>query len=130
MNPKRNDLLALKYPYGMGTNTTQGSSMYIMVNGSVVSHFWWQGWNDGQTANSCIKGEFHASCMPNQLRINDVVGNDKPKFLMEMPTEMTHATVLPGNEDKAQPSLTIPLDLLRGLISYFPTRKPTVEEFE
>jgi hypothetical protein len=61
--------------------------------------------------------------------MNDVVVNKQPKFLTEMLTDSTHAMVLPANDEKARPPLTIPLDI-RDLISCFPMRKPTVEEYE
>ena len=61
-----------------------------------------------------------------QMRDNDLRVNDEPKSMVLNPTEDNHAIVVPttGNE-----SLRIPL-ALDGVISYFPTRKPTAEEYE
>jgi hypothetical protein len=49
------------------------------------------------------------------------------KFLHEAPTLTTHAEILNNNDMNEQG--IIPL-LIAGTTSYFPTRKPTVQEFE
>ena len=71
----------------------------------------------------------HNLLCPNQMRLNDVVVHEQPKFLTERPTDTTHAIVIPGDDETNQPPLTIPLDL-KGLVSCFPTRLPTAEEYE
>ena len=67
----------------------------------------------------------HNLLCPMQLRQNDVEVDERPKFLTTNPTEKSHAIVL---TDEAG-VLVIPLQL-RGVSSYFNTRKPTAEEFE
>ena len=62
-----------------------------------------------------------------QLRLNDVTVNDVPRFLTEQPTLLTHALVIPTND--FDDPYVIPLSL-HGVSSTFPTRKPTVEEYE
>ena len=63
---------------------------------------------------------------PMQLRLNDVRVDECPKFLARNATDKTHAIVI--GEGKSQEYL-IPLSL-RGVTSYFPTRKPSQQEFE
>ncbi|KAI2510101.1 Reverse transcriptase (RNA-dependent DNA polymerase) [Fragilaria crotonensis] len=62
-----------------------------------------------------------------QLRLNDVKVNDVPRFLTENPDELTHSLVVPM--DDAETPYVIPLSL-KGVASSFPTRKPTLEEYE
>ncbi|KAI2504042.1 hypothetical protein MHU86_10404 [Fragilaria crotonensis] len=62
-----------------------------------------------------------------QLRLNDVKVNDVPRFLTENPDELTHSLVVPM--DDAEMPYIIPLSL-KGVASSFPTRKPTLEEYE
>ena len=65
-----------------------------------------------------------------QLRLNDVIVNDTPKFLTEKPTEQSHALIIPSNDpDDPDNKLLIPLSI-QGVTSTFPTRKPTAEEYE
>jgi hypothetical protein len=63
----------------------------------------------------------HCLLCPMQLRLNDVVLNERPKFLTTSPTDTDHAIIA---ED-----LLIPLELC-GVTSYFPGRKPTQYEYE
>jgi hypothetical protein len=57
---------------------------------------------------------------PMQLRLNDVIVNERPKFLTERPTDQDHAIIcLP---------LIITLEI-DGVTSYFPVRKPSQEEY-
>jgi hypothetical protein len=63
-----------------------------------------------------------------QLRDNDLRVNDEPKYMALNPTDHHHAIVIPGKEDNAT-ELRIPL-ALKGVISYFPSSKPTKEEYE
>ena len=61
-----------------------------------------------------------------QLRLNDVIVNDVPKFLTDKPTEETHTIILKGGEE-LEDHLIIPLNV-DGVTSTFPTRKPTEYE--
>ena len=69
----------------------------------------------------------HNLLSPMQLRLNDVVVNKVPRFLTEEVTDHTPLLVIPI-EDSPMPCV-IPLSL-RGVTSTFPTRKPTVAEYE
>ena len=62
-----------------------------------------------------------------QLRVNDVEVNQRPKFLTRYPTDSSHAIIVPS--EGCDVRLTIPLSL-KGVTSYFPTRKPTKEEYK
>ncbi|KAI2502386.1 hypothetical protein MHU86_12043 [Fragilaria crotonensis] len=62
-----------------------------------------------------------------QVRLNDVKINDTPRFLTDNPDELTHSIVIPMT-DSDEP-FVIPLSL-KGVSSSFPTRKPTIEEYE
>ena len=61
-----------------------------------------------------------------QLRLNDVIVNNVPKFLTDKPTEETHSIILKGGEE-LEDHLIIPLNV-DGVTSTFPTRKPTEYE--
>ena len=54
--------------------------------------------------------------------------NDEPKFMALTPTDNHHTIVINGIDQDQQP-INIPLSI-RGVISYFPSRKPTREEYE
>jgi hypothetical protein len=56
---------------------------------------------------------------PNQLRHNGVSVNDVPKFFN---STSSHSIIIPGKLD-------LPLRM-RGVISYLPTRKPTMSELD
>ena len=62
-----------------------------------------------------------------QLRVNDVEVNERPKFLTRYLTDSSYAIIIPS--EGCEVRLTIPLSL-EGVTSYFPTRKPTREEYE
>jgi hypothetical protein len=63
-----------------------------------------------------------------QLRDNDIIVNDEPKHMVLNPTNDHHCITV--NEAAGRTTaLRIPL-LLHGVTSYFPTRKPTREEYE
>ena len=66
-----------------------------------------------------------------QLRDNNLRVNDEPKHMALTPTEDHHAIVIPAyNLDGEQhEELRIPL-AFKGVTSYFPTRKPTRQEYE
>ena len=65
---------------------------------------------------------------PNQMRENDLRVNDEPKYTVLNPTDDHHAIVVPS-DDGSEEALRIPLSMI-GVTSYFPTRKPTEEEWE
>ena len=60
---------------------------------------------------------------PNQMRANGIIVNDVPKHLTKEPTETSHSIYCPTE------NLRIPLQL-RGIISGFRTRIPTINEIE
>ena len=60
------------------------------------------------------------------VRMNDVKLDDKSKFLTEDPADESHAI---SCEDKMGTLIDITL-ALKGVTSYFATRKPTKHEFE
>ena len=62
-----------------------------------------------------------------QVRLNDVKINETPRFLTDTLDELTHSIVIPM-ADRDEPYV-IPLSL-KGVSSSFPTRTPTIEEFE
>ncbi|KAI2506945.1 hypothetical protein MHU86_7441 [Fragilaria crotonensis] len=62
-----------------------------------------------------------------QLRLNDVLVNDVPRFLTDTVTDLTHSLVIPT--DATDVPYVIPLSL-RGITSTFPTRRPTTTEYE
>jgi hypothetical protein len=62
-----------------------------------------------------------------QVRLNDVKVNETPRFLADKITDYTHSLVIP-TEQLGSPYV-IPLSI-RGVSSSFPSRKPTIEEFE
>jgi hypothetical protein len=59
-----------------------------------------------------------------QMRLNDVVVNETPKFQCDSPTNISHTITVKG--EKMNDELVIPLDL-RGVVSCFTTRNPTQE---
>ena len=63
---------------------------------------------------------------PMQVRMNNVQLDDNPKFLTEDPIHESHAI---SCEDIMGALVNITLSL-KGVTSYFPTRKPTKHEFE
>ena len=68
----------------------------------------------------------HNLLCPMQLRMNDVMVSEIPKFLTENPTDRTHALTIPTTTgDVYRIALSI-----HGVTSYFPTRRPSTNEFE
>ena len=63
---------------------------------------------------------------PMQLRMNDIKVFDCPKFLIDNPSDHDHTIVIPREDED---DLSIPLSLY-GVTSYFPTRKPTMTEYD
>ena len=66
---------------------------------------------------------------PMQLRDHGLAVNDKPKHMALNPTEEHHAIMFCDCNTQASGLLRIPLEL-HGVTSYFPSRKPTKEEYE
>jgi hypothetical protein len=62
-----------------------------------------------------------------QMRLHDVIVNETPKFQSLNPTKLSHSIIVRG--DNVEDVLLIPLEL-HGVVSYFPTFKPTQLEFE
>jgi hypothetical protein len=61
-----------------------------------------------------------------QMWLNDMEVDDKPNFLTDKPTEHDHAICVVNH--KTNEELVIPL-MIRGVMSTFPTRKPTQDEY-
>ena len=64
-----------------------------------------------------------------QLRLNDVIVNDVPKFLTDKPNKLTHTISVLGSSADPNDRLVIPLTI-HGVTSSFPTRKPSTREYE
>ena len=64
---------------------------------------------------------------PMQLRDYDIRVNDEPKHMVLRPTDDHHAIITPAVDGKE--SLRIPL-MLKGVTSYFTSRKPTRQQYE
>jgi hypothetical protein len=74
-----------------------------------------------------IPGMSNNLLCPMQLRLNDVIVSEVPKFLTTNPTEETH-TIQVQERDSLE--MTMIRLSLKGVTSYFPTRKPTISEYE
>jgi hypothetical protein len=61
-----------------------------------------------------------------QLRLDDIIVNDKPKFLTDKPTERDHAIIV--TNPKTHDELLIPLTI-KGVSLTFLTCKPTQDEY-
>jgi hypothetical protein len=85
----------------------------------------------GETVILIIHQAVHVPTMKNdllcpmQIRVNDIEIQECPKFLLERPDDMSHALRVTQDGEE----LVIPL-ALRGVVSNFPTRKPTTAEFQ
>jgi hypothetical protein len=62
-----------------------------------------------------------------QMRLHDSIVNETPKFKSLNPTKLSHSISVKG--DNVDDVLVIPLEL-HGVVSCFPTSKPTLLEFE
>jgi hypothetical protein len=62
-----------------------------------------------------------------QMSLHDVVVNETPTFQCLKPTYLSHSIIV--RCDNVDYILVIPLDL-HGVLSCFPTFKPSQEEFE
>jgi hypothetical protein len=69
----------------------------------------------------------HNLLNPIQMRLNDVVVNETPKFQCASPTNLSHTITVKGED--LNDELVVPLDLC-DVVSCFTTRKPTQEEFD
>jgi hypothetical protein len=125
-----NDLLTHDYEVPMkvtGYDKSAGHKVYKTVSAAVA-------YDDPITGTTIILHAHQAILIPQishnllcpmQLRINDVEVNDVPKFLVRHPTDRTHSIVIATDDNN---DLIIPL-ALAGVTSYFPTRKPTRDEY-
>ena len=68
----------------------------------------------------------HNLLSPMQMRLNGVTVQECPRFLDTHLNEHSHSIKVPGPDGDV---LNIPLRI-HGVTSYFPTRKPSQEEFE
>jgi hypothetical protein len=88
--------------------------------------------NNGQTLILILHQVIHVPTIshnlvnPIQLQLNDVRCELCPKFLAQRPTDNTHTISIP---DDCDDDYVISLQL-KGVISYFPTRKPTQDEYD
>ena len=71
----------------------------------------------------------HNLLCPMQLRDHGLTVNDEPKYMALNPTEEHHAITFCDHNTQGGGPLCIPLEL-HGVTSYFPSRKPTNEEYE
>ena len=71
----------------------------------------------------------HNLLCPMQLRDHGLTVNDEPKYMALNPTEEHHAITFHDHNTQGGGPLRIPLEL-HGVTSYFPSRKPTKEEYE
>ena len=71
----------------------------------------------------------HNLLCPMQLRDHGLTMNDEPKCMALNPTDEHHAITFHSHDTPGGGPLCIPLEL-HGVTSYFPTRKPTKEEYE
>ena len=69
----------------------------------------------------------HNLLCPMQLRMSRVMLNEEPKFLAKNPSMETHAISVKDEVDGS--TFVIPLSL-KGVTSYFPSRKPTLAEYQ
>jgi hypothetical protein len=69
----------------------------------------------------------HNLLNPIQMRLNDVVVNETPKFQCDNPTNLSHTITV--EVENINDDLVIPLDV-RGMVSCFTTINPTQEEFD
>ena len=66
---------------------------------------------------------------PMQLRDHGLAVNDEPKYMALNPMEGHHAIMFRDRNTQGGGPLRIPLEL-HGVTSYFPSRKPTKEEYD
>ena len=71
----------------------------------------------------------HNLLCPMQLRDHGLTMNDEPKYMALNPTEEHYAITFHDHNTHGGGPLRIPLEL-HGVTSYFPSRKPTKEEYE
>jgi hypothetical protein len=64
-----------------------------------------------------------------QLRLNDLIVNNIPKFLTDKPNEFTHTVTVRGKSADPDDRIVIPLTI-HGVTSSYPTRKPSAQEYE
>ena len=62
-----------------------------------------------------------------QVRLNDMIVDDTPRFLTDNVADHMYSLVIPFDDGNVP--YVMPLSL-QGVTSSFPTRKPTIKEFE
>ena len=70
--------------------------------------------------------DHHLLC-PMQCRVNDIIINDVPRFLMKTPTSDSHSIVAQDINDPSTP-LVLPL-YINGVTSWLPVSKPSLEDW-
>jgi hypothetical protein len=76
---------------------------------------------------SIFSPSLNHNLLSTQMRLHDVIVNETPKFQYLNPTKLSHSISVRG--DNVEDVLLIPLEL-HGVVSCFPTFKPTQLEFE
>ena len=110
------------YAKGIGDRTVSTVTAVVAYDGY-----------DGKTYylhihNALLIDKLHANLLcPMQLRDRGLRINDEPKHMVPTPSEFHNAIYIPGNNDHDE--LVIPLSL-NGVFGYFPTRKPTRDEYD
>ena len=111
-----------------GYDATQGTSTYKTVDAALA----YDSPSDGQPRILVVNQAIHIPQLhhnllcPMQLRMNDVIVNEVPKFLCRNPGDADHAILVDGDDGE---TLTIPLTL-SGVISQFPSWLPTRQEYD
>jgi hypothetical protein len=113
-----------------GYDATLGTQEGFKTVSGVIAY------DDPMTGNSimlvvhqaiCIPTMNHNLLCPMQLRMNEIMVDECPKFLAPKPTAHTHAITIPDPED--QDPLVIALSL-SGVTSGFPSHMPTAAEYK
>ncbi len=106
-----------------------GSTEYRTVSGAVA----YTDPSNGRTLLLLIHQAIHIPHLdhhllcPMQCRVNDVTVNETPKFMVNDPTDQTHALTLPDIVHLSQ-TITLPLEL-QGVISLLNVRTVTADQF-
>jgi hypothetical protein len=109
-----------KGPVGMALKTVSAGTAYdVPGSGRVVIISVHQSINLPHLPHNLLN--------PMQMRLNDAVVNETPKFQCANPINLSHTITVKG--ENMNDELIIPLDLC-GVVSCFTTRKPTQEEFD
>ncbi len=113
----------------MGDDESLGTKTYKTVRGVVA----YTDPKTGRTLHLIINQAIHVPHLDHHLlclmqcRVNDVIVDEMPKFLVIKPTDQTHALTVPNPDDPLQ-TLTLPLTL-RGVTSLLHVRNVTADDF-